>query len=532
MRRREFLTTLGASVLAARSATAARAKPKPEAGADTAPPGPRPDVLLILADQWNPRCGGFAGDRAAPTAHLDRLAADGIVFENHYTPCPVCMPARCSLLTGLYPHNTALWGNNNDYTLPPESGTMFQDLRRAGYTTAQIGKLHWNSGRGWRRNFDSLDNYYRALGLDHCEELPSPFSTPEGHGPYQDRLRQLGLLDAYCRDMAERVEKGQYLARPSVVLPEDHNDSFVADRAIEFLRNQPADKPYCLVTSFFGPHPPIDAPGRYATLVAPETLELPPNVPERFNYHDAKFDHAELRRVRANYFGKMALIDDNIGRLIETLRRRGTWDNTLVIFSADHGEMLGAHGTFSKGRFYEESGRVPLLMRWPGRIPSGRRAKALSNLIDLYATIVEAAGGKVSPDRFTRSLLGVAAGTADSARDTVFAEIGHQRYLNYLVRTPQFAWWQHNGRQSLFDMDNDPYQVRNLIDSPEHRDALAEIRQRHLEYFQTTQVNLSAGYKNMMERMTEQGGGRGKGLSDRLYEKFREGQQSPSDRQK
>jgi len=157
MRRREFLTTLGASSLAARSAAAAHAKPMSEARPDAAPPGTRPDILLVLADQWNPRCGGFAGDRAVPTAHLDRLAADGIVFENHYTPCLVCMPARCSLLTGLYPHNTALWGNNNDYTLPPESGTMFQDLRRAGYTTAQIGKLHWNTGRGWRRNFDRME---------------------------------------------------------------------------------------------------------------------------------------------------------------------------------------------------------------------------------------------------------------------------------------------------------------------------------------------------------------------------------------
>ena len=524
MRRRDFLTAIGASALAgsARGAEAHREQGEAHTGEPDGQ-GDRPDVLFILTDQWNPRCVGYAGDRAVPTPNLDRLAAEGIVFENHYTPCPVCMPARCSLLSGLYPHNHDFWGNFSNDFLPPEIAPMFRDVREAGYTTAQIGKLHWTGGPAWRRQFDSLDSYYRALGLDVCQDIATPFSTPQGRGPYQDHLREIGRLDAYCRDIAKRIEKGQYAAWPSAVEPEDHNDSFVADRAIDFLKAQPADKPYCLVASFPGPHPPLDAPGRYATLVPPEGINLPPNVAQELTYRGETYDSEALRRMRANYYGKMGLIDANLGRIIEALRQRGTWDNTLVVFSADHGEMMGAFGKLSKGRFYEESARVPLLMRWPDRIEPGRRTAALTQLFDVYPTIVEATGGKLSPGHFARSLLPVATGAAEQVRDAAFSEISNRAHFNYMVRTPRYAWWVHSGDEALYDMASDPYQMNNLIASAAHRDVLQEIRVRHLQYFRSTQLNRSAGYRPLMQRMEEEGGGK-RGLAERLYEKFRKSQ--------
>ena len=137
-----------------------------------------------------------------PTPNLDRLAAEGIIFDNCYTPCPVCIPARCSLLSGLYPHNHSIFGNLATYYIPPEITRMFQDIRAAGYTTAQVGKHHWTKGGAWRERFETLDDYYKALGLDDCREIAAPFTTPEGPGVYQDHLRQIGRLDAYCRDVA------------------------------------------------------------------------------------------------------------------------------------------------------------------------------------------------------------------------------------------------------------------------------------------------------------------------------------------
>jgi arylsulfatase A-like enzyme len=487
--------------------------------------GGRPDVLLVLTDQWNPRSLGYAGDRAVRTPNLDRLAEEGMAFEACYTACPVCMPSRCGLLSGLYPHNTHLWGNNSSYFLPPAQGTMFRDVQRAGYTTAQIGKLHWEGGTAWRQQFKSLADYYTALGLDTALDLPEPFATPQGKGPYQEHLRKIGRLDAYCRDMAARVEQGQYRAWPSVVDAEDYNDTFVAQAAIDFLQKQSPHKPFCLVVSFPGPHPPMDAPSRYATLIPPASIDLPPNVPEQMRYEGRTYDRAGLQEIRANYYGKMALIDDCLGRIATAIRDRGTWDKTLVIFTSDHGEMMGAHGHLSKGRFYEESARVPLVMRWPGHIASGRKTAALCQLFDIYPTIVEAIGGKVASGHFARSLLGVATGAEAEARDAVFAEIGHQQFLNYMVRTPRYAWWIHNGKQALYDMQADSYQLVNLIDSPAHHDVLAEIQRRHLEYFKTTQVNLSADYKPLLQRMSEQGGGKKNGLSQRLHEQFREAQE-------
>jgi arylsulfatase len=129
----------------------------------------RPNIVVILTDQWNPRCLGYAGDPNVSTPNLDQLAAEGMVFDNCYIPCPVCMPARCGLMSGLYPYNLGLFGNTGEYCLPPRQGRMFQDIQAAGYATAQIGKLHWAGGQTARKQFGSLESYYEALGLDHCE---------------------------------------------------------------------------------------------------------------------------------------------------------------------------------------------------------------------------------------------------------------------------------------------------------------------------------------------------------------------------
>lgn len=498
-------------------------------GPDTRPTLPAPDVLVILTDQWNPRCLGYAGDPNVSTPNLDQLAAEGMVFGNCYTPCPVCMPARCGLMSGLYPHNLGLFGNTGEYCLPPRQGRMFQDIRAAGYTTAQIGKLHWTGGQPARRQFGSLEAYYEALALDHCEDLPSPASTPSGSGPYQDHLRKIGRLDAYLRDMANRWDVGSYVPSPSAVEPEDHNDAFIASAAIDFLKRQPHDKPYCLVVSFPGPHPPLDAPGRYATMFAPENIELPPDVPEKTSYEGTEFDRRKLKEARSNYYGKLALIDDNVGRIVDALKTRGTWNNTLVVFTSDHGEMMGAHGHFSKGRFYEESARVPLVLRWPGHIEPRSRSDALVQMFDVYPTLVESIGGEVSEGHFARSLLPIALGKTDSIRDAVFSEIANPPHNNYMVRTKRFVWWIHRGHEALYDMRNDRFQMTNLIDSADHRAVLEEIRDRHLQYFMETQFDYAIKGVPKKVRMRELGGGQSENLSDNLYEIFRKKQGLSSD---
>jgi choline-sulfatase len=173
-----------------------------------------------------------------------------------------------------------------------------------------------------------------------------------------------------------------------------------------------------------------------------------------------------------------------------------------MIFTSDHGEMMGAHGALAKGRFYEESGRVPLVIRWPGRVKPGRTA-ALAQMMDVYPTIVEAIGGEVTPGRFARSLLPVATGRQDSVRDLVIGEIGKAPPLDIMARDARFKYWADGDDEFLFDMRGDPLEMRNLAADPGHRGALDEMRHKLLTHLRSTQVNFGEGYKGKVHRMRE-----------------------------
>ena len=258
---------------------------------------------------------------------------------------------------------------------------MFRDIQRAGLTTAQIGKTHWTAGPGWHEHFKNSGAFFKALGLDHVADIPGPPDSTKGRDAYSQHLQKLGLLQSVADDMRGRYVKGEFEPRASVVKPEDYHDSVTTGLAVDFIRAQPPEKPLCLVVSLHSPHPPLDAPGDYATMFDAEKLTLPANVPEKYLREGHAIDHAGTRRMLANYLGKMALVDDCVGRLADAMKARGTWDNTLVIFTSDHGEMMGAHGYLTKGRFYEESARVPLVVRWPGHVKTGRN-KAPVQMMD------------------------------------------------------------------------------------------------------------------------------------------------------
>lgn len=463
----------------------------------------KPDVLVILTDQWNPRHVGWDNPEVR-TPNIDRIAGEGMIFDACYTTSPVCMPARVSLVTGLYPHNHghALWNNATGYCMAPESAPMFRDIRRAGYTTAQIGKLHWNSGAAWKRDFKDAGAYYEALGLDQVIDISGPPDSENGRGPYSQRMREMGLLGALASDLKQRYLNWEFEPRVSVVKPEDYHDSFVTGLAADFIREQPKDKPMCLVVSLHSPHPPLDAPGEFATMYDPEKLTLPANVPESFKREQRTLDRSEVKRLLANYLGKIALVDQCVGRLAEAMRGRGTWDDALVIVTSDHGEMMGAHGHLTKGRFYEESGRVPLVVRWPGRVKTGR-TPALAQMMDVYPTIVEAIGGEMAPGRFARSLLPVATGKRASVRDLVIGEIGKAAPLDIMARDARFKYWADGGDEFLFDMRNDPLEMRNLAADPGHRETLGQMRQKLLLHLRSTQVNFGEGYTGKVHRMRE-----------------------------
>ena len=154
-------------------------------GASLASAAPKPDVLVIFTDQWSPRYLSWENPQVR-TPNLDRIAGEGMIFDRCYTTSPICMPARISLITGLYPHNGghSVWGNVLNYCVPPEAAPMFRDIRQAGYTTAQIGKTHWTTGPAWKEKFATLADYHRALGLDHVVDVSGPPESAKDRGPY------------------------------------------------------------------------------------------------------------------------------------------------------------------------------------------------------------------------------------------------------------------------------------------------------------------------------------------------------------
>jgi arylsulfatase A-like enzyme len=272
--------------------------------------------------------------------------------------------------------------------------------------------------------------------------------------------------------------------------------------AVEFIGAQRKDKPLCLVVSLHSPHPPLDAPGDYATMFDPEKLTLPANVPEKYLRDGHALDHAATRRMLANYLGKMALVDDSVGRLIEAMKARGTWDNALFVFTSDHGEMMGAHGYLTKGRFYEESARVPLVMRWPGHVKAGRNNSPVQ-MMDVYPTIVEAIGGELTPGRFAKSLLPIATGARDRIRPIAVSEIGDKAPLRMMARDDRFKFWADEEREYLFDLQTDPLEQHDLATDPAHRDTLNQMREKLLTHLRSTQVNAAAGYKPKVQRLRE-----------------------------
>ena len=481
----------------------------------------KPDMLLILVDQWNPRMLGCAGHPQVQTPNVDRLASEGVRFDCAYTQSPVCMPARVSLASAQYPHNHGLWSNMTEYRFPASRLVLFRDLRNAGYETAKIGKFHYEEPG---MPHDDISAWYDSLGIDHPCELPEPYGAPWYRNEYSEFLKGKGLLETYLDDLCDRFDAGDAtVVRPAPLPPNDHPDSYVARRVIEIIDRCHADRPLFLCVSFPGPHSPFDAPGEYARLFDPEEMELPPNVPEIVTQGKHRYDRAHIRRAQASYFGRIRMIDDRIGDIISRLKLRGKWDDTLVIFAADHGENLGAHGRFFKGTFNYESAGIPLILRWPLLARPGTASQAPVQLIDIYRTLLDAAGLEPTPTTFGASLLPIASGRAETTHEAVFSEIAPSRsgHFNYMVRTQRYLWYRNHRAESLFDMQEDPYEMTDLAGDRSHRQTVCEMRERLHAFLEETQVNDAATYVSLFGRI-ERDLPSGESIGNYLRSKFQE----------
>ncbi len=465
----------------------------------------KPHILILMTDQQRGDCLGCAGHPVLRTPNMDRIAAEGVRFASAVTTCPVSMPARASFVSGLYCHNHGMWGNAGQ--LPAGDETFFHHLQRAGYATGYIGKSHFYEHRGGEHLRDHED-YMHARGIDSVHETTGPWATVTV-GSYLTDHWGPGKWQAF-RDDYERRRGTPWATWASPLSEADFPDSYVGRRAVEFVEGFDGRKPFCLFVGFGGPHEPFDAPGKYATMyhpagcpapIPPEPAEdLPPaaaahvGTRQRFLRGAQEIPPEAVAAARANYYGKISLIDHWVGGVLEALGGRGWLEDTLIVFWSDHGEMAGDHGRFFKSCFYESAVRVPLVLRWPGRLPAGAVRPHLGQTVDVFDTLLEAAGCPPSSRSLGRSLLPAAGDPAAPLREAAFSEIRLDRHggRGTMVRTDRHKYAVNESGEPLmlFDLAADPAEQHNLAGETAHAGLRAELDRRVYRWLLGTQVSM------------------------------------------
>ena len=455
---------------------------RPAAGASRASapqtPATRPHVLIVMLDQLRADSLGCAGHPVIRTPAIDAMAAQGLRFTGVHTVSPVCQPSRVSFVTGRYPHNHGIWHNRGE--LPVNYPSFFTALRDAGYTSAAVGKSHlWSNKRV--RHLRDGEPYLHALGFDTVDEIDGPRGTCATDSGYSDHLREKGLFELFLSDTRERVADPT-IARPAPFDEADHMDGYVGGRAVRCVEAFPDDQPTCLFVNFPGPHDPWDAPGRFAAMYdpadSPPPIPLPPPPATLPDHAAAKLDFAPepgltpkaVAAIRANYGGKVSFVDHWCRRIFDAYAARGWLDDLLVVVTSDHGEMAGDHGRVYKRTFHESALRVPLIMRWPGRIPHGTRAAPAEN-IDIMPTVLEAIGVPQPAMSLGRSLLPVISDPEARHRGDLLSEIYYGGSRNVMLKTERHKYVidQQGRGYMLYDLGQDPEEQHNLIGAPEAR---------------------------------------------------------------
>ncbi len=433
-----------------------------------------PNILVYCTDQQRFDTIGALGNPHVRTQRIDRLAREGTAFTHAYCQSPICTPSRSSFMTGLYPsrlHNTR---NGND-TFPQDAPPLISKmLAEAGYVCGNVGKFHLTASGG--RTEPRLDDGYHYWKFSHAPRD----DWEEGHD-YADWVKERGGdLDA-MRHSRDRVA------------PALHQTTWATDRSIEFLSRY-RDKPWFLTVNIYDPHPPFIPPRAYADKFDAQSMpgahhrQSDKVTQEALNGADFQTAYrspaeGDGKEEQALYYAMIAQIDDQFARLLQGLEESGQKDNTLIILTSDHGEMLGDHGLLYKGcRFYEGLVRVPLIFNFPGVIRANLQADGLVELLDMSATILDYAGIDI-PDYFQgRTLRPILEGKAkgDVFRESVRCEYFDALHSQFTGGTGTFATMYRQGKfklslyhglnaGELYDLENDPWEHENLWDSPEHQ---------------------------------------------------------------
>jgi arylsulfatase A-like enzyme len=406
----------------------------------------RPNIVFIIVDQWRAQATGYSGDHNVLTPNLDKLAASSVDVKNCVSGMPVCTPYRASLLTGQYPLTTGVF--MNDLMLDTAKTTMAKVYRKNGYVTGFIGKWH-------------IDGH--------------------GRNSYIPESRRQGFEYWKALECTHNYNQSPYYAgnSPQKLFWQGYDATAQTDDAGRFIARQAKEaRPFLLFVSLGPPHDPYQtAPEAYRKIYADRDIRLNPNIPEQFR--------EKAERDLRGYYAHMTAIDAGIGKLWETIRQAGIEKNTMLVFTADHGDLLGAHGSWNKQQPYAESIRVPFLLHYPAVFgTAGKTSPALLNTPDIMPTLLGLTGlpipAGVEGTDFSAVLKGK---KKDSVTHTLIScvqpfgqwhrGIGGKEYRGLV--TTQYTYVKDlNGPWLLFDNLKDPFQLDNLIGKASH----AQVQQK------------------------------------------------------
>jgi choline-sulfatase len=456
----------------------------------------QPNILLIMADQLVPFLTSAYGHPVVQTPNLDRLAAEGICFDAAYTPYPLCAPARVAMMTGRYASRIGCF--DNAALFPADQPTLAHYLTNAGYETVLSGKMHFIGP-------DQLHGFRKRLTTDvfpaNIDWVPSPDGEHQG-----------GHAQNYVPPNVGVRKWTKFLAY-------DEETQF---RALEYIRRRGFTKPtepFFLTVSYHHPHDPFHVTRELWNLYEGQPIdipEFPDNLDETYSELDCWLntvhgvgeinlhDPDNLRTLRRAYYGLVTYVDRKVGELLDALEGTGQREDTVIIFTADHGDMLGEKGMVQKRCFYEWSARVPLIFQFPNKQCAGRRVSAPVSLLDLLPTLLDLAG--VSQAQFLpvdgQSFIELLGGADDPER-AVFSEYHVEKVKgpSFMVRRGKykFVYIHEYGRQ-LFDLEADPGEWQNLSGQPELEEVESELEASILERFDPVQL-VAAGRESVQRRL-------------------------------
>ncbi|MFI4910138.1 MAG: sulfatase [Sedimentisphaeraceae bacterium JB056] len=441
----------------------------------------KPNVLVFMVDQMRADMIAALGNDYIKTPNIDRLCDRGTAFSNAFSPSPVCVPARCCLHYGRYPSSTGCF--DNDYSMPSKSSSFMDILTDAGYRTHGIGKCHFTPDLLELRGFETREVQEEIIDDWRNDDYMNWLFSREGTKHILDPHGVRG--DMY------------YIPQVSQQSQQLHPTNWIGQRAMSFLSERAfhPDRNWMLFCSFIHPHPPFTPPSPWHKLYRATDMPLPHinddcednytfinKFQNRYKFRDRGFDLNLVRRIRAHYFACISYIDCQIGKILDYLEQTGQIDDTLIIFTSDHGEYLGDNRCFGKRSMHDQAARIPLIASLPKVFEKGKICYEPVSLVDILPTIAAAADMDAPHDCQGKDLAKVASG--NSQREVVFSEFAHDDNSICMAVSKQWKYFYSipDQKEYFFDRINDPEESKNLAESSDFAKVKEEYRNRLLDF--------------------------------------------------